>query len=144
MLVNKCVLRYMGNQDWWGNLLCWNINGRSLPAHVTKHCTWLVCMIYPTCMANGFGQQIIGYDCLVEWTPRSTDFSLLDIPRTLWGYIKAQACVTEPTSLVDLKQRIILACRTVTSAMMQRIPDFVLSRIQLCIATNWEHFERYF
>lgn len=92
-------------------------------------------------LATEFGQQIIGYGGPVEWPPRSPDLTPMDF--YLWGYIKAQVYVTEPTSLIDLKQRIILACRTVTPAMLQRVQGSVLSRIQLCIATNGEHFEQY-
>lgn len=92
-------------------------------------------------LATEIGQQIIGYGGAVEWPPRSPD--LISMEFYLWGYIKAQVYVTEPTSLDDLKQRIIHACRTVTPAVLQRVQDSVLSRIQLCIATNGEHFEQH-
>lgn len=57
--------------------------------------------------------------------------------------MKGQVYVTEPISLADLKQRIILAFHTVTPANLQPVQDSVLPHMQLCIATNGEDFDQY-
>lgn len=61
---------------------------------------------------------------LPDWIP--VDFYL-------WDYFKAHIFLTQPSSLVDLKQSIILVCYIVTLIMLRLVQYSVLSRIQVCI-----------
>lgn len=88
---------------------------------------------------NTFGPQIIGYGGHVEWPPRSPDLTPLDF--FLWGYIKQQVYQTPPTSLIDLQQRVINSCATVTPQMLRNVHGSVLDRIQMCIVGNGDLFE---
>lgn len=56
---------------------------------------------------RNFPEQWIGRSGPVAWPPQSPDLSPLDI--FLWGFVKNEDYATEPTSVDNLKQRIITA-----------------------------------
>ncbi|GBN96815.1 hypothetical protein AVEN_169052-1 [Araneus ventricosus] len=88
-----------------------------------------------------FQNQVIGYGGFVEWPPRSPDLTPLDF--FLWGDIKVQVCATPPPTLQDLRRCITDSCASVTPAMLHNVQREIQSRLQLCIVSNEEHFEKY-
>lgn len=58
--------------------------------------------------------EIIGRGCRTEWPARSPALSPFD--KFLWIYLKYKRYVTKPFSLEDFRQRIVTACRNITTA----------------------------
>ncbi|GBM82806.1 hypothetical protein AVEN_139451-1 [Araneus ventricosus] len=87
-----------------------------------------------------FQNQVIGYCGFVEWPLRSPDLTPLDF---LWGHIKGQVYATLPTTLQDLRRRLTDACDSLTPTMLHNVQREIQSRVQMCIATDGEHFEQY-
>ena len=48
---------------------------------------------------------------------------------------------TEPTSLDDLKQRIVKHCSEITATMISNVYKEMVERAQACIVANGLHFE---
>lgn len=101
------------------------------PAHFsTVVTTWL---------NENFGAWI-GRGGTLKWPPRSPDLTPLDF--FLWSFIKNKVYATPPTSLADLKQKIINAFTTVTVDMLENVQQTVMKRIEKCITVNGDHFEQ--
>ncbi|GBN18323.1 hypothetical protein AVEN_56670-1 [Araneus ventricosus] len=79
-----------------------------------------------------FQNQVIGYDGLVEWPPRSPNFTPLDF--FLWGHIKGRVYATPPPTLQDHRRRITDTCASVTPAVLHNVQRKIQNRVQIC---NW-------
>jgi transposase len=88
---------------------------------------------------NKFRNRWIGRRGTVEWPARSPDLTPLDF--YLWGYVKSVVYQIQPLSIDDLKQKIIAACRAITPDVLANVRKEFMSRIELCIAVNGQHFE---
>ncbi|GBM03913.1 hypothetical protein AVEN_185408-1 [Araneus ventricosus] len=82
-----------------------------------------------------------GYGGFVKWPPRSPDLTPLDF--FLSGHIKGQVYATPPPTLQDFRRRITDTCASVTPVMLHNAQREILSRVQICIVANGEHFEQY-
>ncbi|GBM99458.1 hypothetical protein AVEN_133478-1 [Araneus ventricosus] len=88
-----------------------------------------------------FMNQVIGNGGFVEWPPRSSDLTPLDL--FLWGHIRGPVYASPPPTLQDLRRRITDACASVTPAMLHNVQREIQSRVQMCIVANGEHFDQH-
>ena len=71
-----------------------------------------------------FPGRWIGRGGPLAWPPRSPDLSPLDL--FFWGYVKQLVYTPpQPANLADLKERIRVAVRSVTSDMLKRTWDSI-------------------
>jgi hypothetical protein len=63
-----------------------------------------------------FGEKWIGRGGPSPWPPPSPDLTPLDF--FLWGHIKDVVYRTPPTTLFDLKERIMVACANISPATL--------------------------
>ncbi|GBM04235.1 hypothetical protein AVEN_41045-1 [Araneus ventricosus] len=90
-------------------------------------------------LRDTFQQQVIGYGGCVEWAPRSPDLNPLNF--FLWGYIKQRVYATPPPTFQELRNRITVACASVSSAFLNNVQREVQSRVQMCTVAEGHHFE---
>lgn len=86
-----------------------------------------------------FPQHWIGRRGFIEWPPRSPDLTPLDF--FLWGHLKSVIYKTKPTSLQDLRHRIVVACGEITPQMLQNVRENVEQRLYYCMEVNGYQFE---
>ncbi|CAH1998188.1 unnamed protein product [Acanthoscelides obtectus] len=70
-------------------------------------------------MNQRFPDRWIGRRGAIEWPPRSPDLSTLDF--FMWGHVKSKIFATQPTSLEDLRQRIVNEWIQVTPQILQNV-----------------------
>lgn len=75
----------------------------------------------------------------VSWPARSPDLTPLDF--FLWGYLKQQVYAEQPENPENLRQRITVACRSITPAMLHRVRMSMERRAQVCINQQGHQFE---
>ena len=87
-----------------------------------------------------FPGRWIGRGGPLAWPPRSPDLSPLDF--FFWGYVK-QLMYTpaQPANLTDLKERIRVAVRSVTSDMLKRTWDSMKKRLSTLTRRGGSHVE---
>lgn len=88
---------------------------------------------------NTFPRRWIGRRGAIEWPPRSSDLSPLDF--FLWGHIKSKVYSTPPTSLEDLRRRIIDVCREVTPQVLQNVRERFEDNLYYCMEVGGQHFQ---
>ncbi|KAL0819430.1 hypothetical protein ABMA28_007535 [Loxostege sticticalis] len=92
---------------------------------------------------NGeFGARWIGRGGPVPWPARSPDLTPVDF--YLWSEIKRRVFVSEPTSVGDLRNRIIAAFEDVRAQrnVLISLKNNLRKRARLCIAERGGHFEK--
>ncbi|VEN54798.1 unnamed protein product, partial [Callosobruchus maculatus] len=65
-----------------------------------------------------FHNRWIGRGGFIEWPARSPDLSPLDF--FLWGYLKSRVYVCRPTTLQELRQRIITECELIRRDILEK------------------------
>lgn len=86
-----------------------------------------------------FPEHWIGRRGSIEWPPRSPDLTPLDF--FLWGHLKTIVYKTEPTSLEDLRHRIVEACSEISPETLQNVRENLERRFYHCMETGGSHFE---
>lgn len=81
----------------------------------------------------------IGRGGTVSWPARSPDLNPLDF--FLWGLLKETVYTDAPTTVEDMRQRIITACTNITSDTLIRVQHSFRARLQQCIDADGHHFE---
>ncbi|CAH1966184.1 unnamed protein product [Acanthoscelides obtectus] len=67
----------------------------------------------------------------IEWPPRSPDLSPLDF--FMWGHLKSKIYATQPTSLEDLRQRIVNECLQITPQILQNVRQRFEQNLYYCM-----------
>lgn len=87
-----------------------------------------------------FPRRVVGLGHAVEWPPRSPDLTPLDF--FLWGYLKYKVYQTPPTSLLDLRRRVVREFNALRRTRMpRRAINTMLTRAQRCIVLGGRHVE---
>jgi hypothetical protein len=86
-----------------------------------------------------FPGRWIGRGGPVAWPPRSPDLTPLDF--FLWGHIKTVVYERPTTTLLDLQERISVACREIQPDTFARVRQAIQHRTQLCIGSEGRHVE---
>lgn len=81
----------------------------------------------------------IGRGGPIIWPPRSPDLTSCDF--FLWGFIKSKVYRTTPTTVEDMRHRIMTAFREITPEMLHNVQRSLCSRFRLCTEQNGRHFE---
>jgi hypothetical protein len=71
--------------------------------------------------------------------PRSPDLSPLDF--FLWGHLKSKIYATQPTSLEDLRQRIVNECLQITPQILQNVRQRFEQNLYYCMESDGGHFQ---
>ena len=89
-----------------------------------------------------FPNHVVALNHAVEWPPRSPDLTPCDF--FLWGYVKSKVYVTPPTSVADLKERVVREIRNVKRdpLLIQRAVRDMVRRAKMCIQEGGKHIER--
>lgn len=93
----------------------------------------------PQYLDQRFPGQWIGRRGAIEWPARSPDLSPLDF--FLWGHLKNKIYATQPTSLEDLRQRIVNECRQITSQVLQNVRQRFEQNMYYCMQAGGGHFQ---
>jgi len=59
----------------------------------------------------------------------------------LWGYLKDRVYTEQSSSINILKERIIVACSSITSEMLKSVTASILTRYEKGVSSNGGHFE---
>lgn len=86
-----------------------------------------------------FPGRWIGRRGAIEWPPRSPDLSPLDF--FLWGHLKSKIYATQPTSLEDLRQRIVNECLQITPQILQNVRQRFEQNLYYCMESDGGHFQ---
>lgn len=86
-----------------------------------------------------FRDHWIGRRGPTEWPARSPDLTPLDF--FLWGHLKNKVYATQPTSLDDLRRKIVSECRRITPEILQNVRSAFELRLYHCVGVNGGHFE---
>lgn len=62
---------------------------------------------------------------MIEWPPRSSDLSPLEF--FYWGYLKNKVYETKPTSVDDLKEKILNVSNLITPEILRIVRYILLS-----------------
>ena len=73
----------------------------------------------------------IGRRGTIEWPPRSPDLTAIDF--ILWGHLKSVVYKTQPTSLNDLRERIIYECRRIPPETFRKVQQEFENRLYHCM-----------
>lgn len=85
-----------------------------------------------------FPDRWIGRRGAIESPPRSSDLSPLDF--FLWGHLKSKIYATQPTSLEDLRQRIVNECLQITPQILQNVRQRFEQNLYYCMESHGGHF----
>lgn len=88
---------------------------------------------------NTYPGRWIGRGGPVSWPARSPDLTPLDF--FVWGYVKGKVYRQPPTTVVDMRNRIVAAFETITEGMMTDVYRSFLNRSQVCIQQGGGQFE---
>ncbi|CAI6359192.1 unnamed protein product [Macrosiphum euphorbiae] len=89
-----------------------------------------------------FENRWIRTNGIIKWPPRSPDLTPLDY--FLWGHLKTIVYGNPPTNLIDLKQKIIVACNQLTKGQISSATNKeFLRRTEACLNYNGEQFEQF-
>lgn len=88
---------------------------------------------------DAFPDKWIGRGSLFPWPARSPDLTCLDF--YLWGKIKDLVFKTRPTTPEDMKERIRVAVRNISTAEIETVVQSTSERLDLCIRNDGKHFE---
>lgn len=88
-----------------------------------------------------FGHRVIALGHGIEWPPRSPDLTPCDF--FLWGYLKQKVYTTPPTSIAQLRQRIIREMDALRQnpRMLRNAIRAMERRAAKCIQNNGGHVE---
>ncbi|CAH1962421.1 unnamed protein product [Acanthoscelides obtectus] len=86
-----------------------------------------------------FPDRWIGRRGAIEWPPRSPDLSPLDF--FMWGDLKGKIYATQPTSLEDLRQRIVNECLQITPQILQNVRQRFEQNLYYCMESHGGHFQ---
>lgn len=75
----------------------------------------------------------------IEWPPRSPYLSPLDF--FYWGYLKSKIYETKPTSVDDLKERILNVSNLITPEILRNVTDTFYFRLGHCQVAEGHQFE---
>lgn len=89
-----------------------------------------------------FPNKWIGRRGTIEWPARSPDLTPLDF--YLWGYLKNKVYATQPTSIVDLKDRMTTEIRNISPQTLNKVKEEFYRRLCYCQQLGGEHFEHLF
>ncbi len=92
-----------------------------------------------TTLNREFPGRWIGRRGSIEWPARSPDLNPLDF--FLWGHLKSVVYKTQPTSLEDLRERIVMECRNLTNDMFENVRRAFEQRLYNCMEQQGEQFE---
>lgn len=81
----------------------------------------------------------IGRNGPTNWPPRSPDLTSMDF--FLWGYVKEIVYRDTPTTIDNMKERIINAFRSITPAVLRAVGNSFRRRIEMCVNLNGQHVE---
>lgn len=90
-------------------------------------------------LTRTFGHRVIARGAQHPWPPRSPDFNSLDF--FLWGKVKNDVYQQPIANENELRERIIVSCRSVTPETLSKVRRNFLRRINLCEQNNGMHFE---
>lgn len=93
-----------------------------------------------THLDNVYRNRWIGRRGPLEWPPRSPDLTPMDF--FLWGYLKSKVFITEPDSLLDLRQRIIDECVAIPRETFSNVRQEISNRLYHCQEVQGRHFEQ--
>ena len=86
-----------------------------------------------------FGDRVISLRFRNEWPSHSPDLNGCDF--WLWGYLKANVYHPQPTTLLELKERIRTAIHSIPIPMLKAVMCNFVLRLNKCFENNGEHFE---
>lgn len=86
-----------------------------------------------------FANRWIGRGGRVPWPARSPDLTPLDF--FLWGVLKDMVYKEVPTTVQDMRERIIRACSLIQTDIINRAIQSMRIRVQACIESGGHHFE---
>lgn len=90
-------------------------------------------------LGNRFGENWLGTHGPVRWPARSPDLTPIDF--FVWGHIKNQVYSRPPTTLQNLKDRVMEAVRRINRNVLREVMRCTVHRAQLCLRENGQHFE---
>lgn len=88
---------------------------------------------------NIYPHQWIGRNGPTKWPARSPDLTKMDF--FLWGYVKEIVYTDTPTTIQNMKDRIIHAFRSITPAILRKVETSFQRRIEMCVNQNGQHVE---
>jgi hypothetical protein len=86
-----------------------------------------------------YDDRIISRNLHLAWPPRSPDLTPLDF--SIFGYLKNSVLRRPLHNLNELREAIILCCRTINQEMLQNIFEKKRRRIVKCLKANGGHFQ---
>jgi hypothetical protein len=102
------------------------------PAHSTKAITGFLNETFPNSWIGRYGPY--------NWPARSPDLSPLDF--YLWGFLGQKVYnFPKPTSLEELKQKLIVECDAITARNLQNSRKEFENRLGYCLTNFGGHFE---
>lgn len=107
----------------------WHQDGA--PAHTSREARIALNELFPNKWIGKYGS--------IEWPPRSPDLSPLDY--FLWGHLKNEVYQVMPTSLEQLRARIVHAIAQISRRSIRRAINNMLRRARLCLNQNGEQFQ---
>lgn len=88
-----------------------------------------------------FPNRWIGRGGPIGWPARSPDLTKCDF--FLWGFIKNKVYLSPPTTVDDMRNRIIRAFSEITPQILASVDQEFKKRIRLCVQQNGRHFEQF-
>lgn len=88
---------------------------------------------------NEFPERWIGRGGPIKWPARSPDLTPLDF--FLWGYLKDEVFRTPPADLIELQDRIVQKCASITTDTLKRVLNSFEARMFVCMEQNGAQFE---
>ena len=83
--------------------------------------------------------QWIGNGGPIHWPPRSPDLTPLDY--FLWPYLKEKVFKEKPTSLDNLREKIIQECNLIEAHVFENVRREFISRLYYCQEVAGAQFE---
>lgn len=88
---------------------------------------------------NFFPNKWIGRSGPIKWPPRSPDLTPLDF--FLWGFLKDRVFRTSPSSVEEMKERIVANCLVPDDAMLENVMKSFQMRLLMCMHEEGRQFE---
>lgn len=88
---------------------------------------------------NIFPDAWIGNNGPISWPARSPDLTIMDF--FVWGYVKDKVYLSTTRDLEHLKEKITLACRSITPQMLSKAFTNSKKRFRMCVQEGGRHIE---
>ena len=102
----------------------------SCPAHYA--------MVARQVLDRKFSGRWIGRGGVVNWPARSPDLNPLDY--FLWGTLKKKVYADAPTTLEDMRERIVKACSAISVETIKNAKQSFIHCLSECITARGDHF----